>query len=184
MSNRTLILDQITASAKPFIRIDRAIPDAWCRDVENGSRKGPWRYKAQFTVLDECAWSAPGKVVYFVHDSGQRLRLVGQSSKRLKDRWRLSPMHDVNTKVWRGEHALFHSTAWPAIEKGFDAERGPFTVSALFADEMVRVCRASKDVLAPLLRIPEAGRKTLSLYVEGWVLQNFRPEMRLWNKAG
>jgi hypothetical protein len=101
-------------------------------------------------VLDEDVWSPKGKVLYLVTDCESKLRLVGESLRRLKDRWRMSPMNDVATREEIG-HALFHSTAWPAIERGFSSQpsydRNPFPAlePILLLDE-VRVLRGDSNV--------------------------------------
>lgn len=129
----------LIAAATPFLRIEGIKPVTWCRNVQSGSRFGPWQYEAVFKVLDSATWQREGEVIYFVTDSQQRLRLVGESSRRLKDRWRMSPMHEVETRAPLGRKALFHSTAWGAIERGFAAEAPPFTVRALFRNDVERL---------------------------------------------
>lgn len=92
-----VILNKLVRRATPFLRINGATPMAWRRNVKSGGRAGPWRYKAHYSVISEPTWRRTGEVIYFVTDGTQRLRLVGQSSRRLMDRWRVSPMHDVLT---------------------------------------------------------------------------------------
>lgn len=168
------------SAATPFLRIDGIRPRDWCRNVKKGSRFGPWRYEAVYTPLDNKTWSREGEVLYFVTDRNSRLRLVGESSKCLKDRWRTSPMHDVQTREMLGAHALFHSTAWAAIERGFDVEAPPFTVSALFRDELVRVM-AKRPAM---LQLPDDGATHLSRRVESTILAAVGSELALWNRKG
>ena len=105
-------IQALTAAATPFLRIDGIKPVSWCRNVQSGSRFGPWRYQAVFAELDGKTWQREGEVIYFVTDRQSQLRRVGESGGRLKDRWRMSPMHDVTTRAPLGRKALFHSTAW------------------------------------------------------------------------
>lgn len=175
MDQHTLSI--LLTASKPFLRIDGASRRAWRRNVQQGSRRGPWRYEAKYKVLDEACWSRSGAVLYFVADKAGSLRLVGESSRRLKDRWRLSPMHDVHTNEYLGSHALFHSSAWGAIECGLDDEPPPFTVSALFEPELSRILGA----MAESLPAPDAH---LCRRVETTILTSMGKQLRLWNKAG
>lgn len=130
-------------------------------------------------MLDERTWSRLGEVLYFVTDSQGRLRLAGQSERRLKDRWRTSPMHDVSTGTFLGRHALFHSTAWKAIEAGFDEEAPPFTVSALFSSDLCRLLDSTPDRF-----VVADGPAHLCRRVEAAVLASVGATGRLWNKQG
>ena len=144
-------------------------------------RVGPWNYEAQFTVLDAKTWSRPGEVLYFLTDSADRLRLVGESGGKLKWRWKEVPMTDVSTKQLLGRRALFHTTAWPAIESGMSNERAPFTVRALFRPELEALCRKIGGPLADALDKPE-DKKKLSYHVETWIRETFRAPLALWNR--
>lgn len=177
-----VILNKLVRRATPFLRINGATPMAWRRNVKSGGRAGPWPYKAQYSVISEPTWRRTGEVIYFVTDGTQRLRLVGQSSSRLMDRWRVSPMHDVLTSQPLGQEALFHSSAWPAIERGFDKEGGPFTVSALFRQDLEQICRDIGGPLAVALDTPEEGSRLLSYHVETWVCGLSRSGLDLWNR--
>ncbi len=132
-------IQALIAVATPFLSVDGIQPVTWCRNVRSGARFGPWQYDAAFTELNSLVWQRAGEVIYFVTDNQRQLRLVGQSSRRLKDRWRVSPVHDVATRAPLGRKALFHSTAWGAIERGIATEAPPFTVSALFRDDLARL---------------------------------------------
>lgn len=159
-------LSILLTASKPFLRIDGVSPPQWRRNVQRGCRRGPWRYEAKYKVLDEACWTQPEAIVYFVADNAGSLRLVGESARRLKDRWRLSPMHDVHTNEYLGSHALFHSSAWDAIECGLDEDPPPLTASALFEPELSRIlsvnrygattCRRSTSSTRP--RFPQPGR--------------------------
>lgn len=170
-------LSSFLAASKPFLRIEGASRRAWRRNVQQGSRIGPWRYEAKYKVLDEACWSRTGAVLYFVVNKTGELRLVGESSRRLKDRWRLSPMHDVHTNQYLGTHALFHSSAWGAIERGLDEEPPPFTVSALFEPELLQVMGAKAESL-PATDAHYCKR------AETAILGSLGKQLRLWNKAG
>lgn len=179
------VLQELVDAAHPFLRITGVERVSWCRDIANPRNKriGPWKYKAQFAVLDDSVWSRKGEVLYFATDAGGRLRLVGQSSRRLKDRWRTSPMHDVQTRRPLGQWALFHTTSWPEIERGLDAgEAPPFTVSAIFRDELQVLCERTGGPLAAALACPETRLHRLSYHVETWICGQSRAGLHLWNK--
>ena len=178
-------LQSLLAAATPFLCITGAKPEEWCRvmkDPKDG-RIGPWKYTAEFTVLDQNTWDRHGEVIYFVVDSENRLRLVGQSMSKLKARWKMAPMYDVKSRQPLDRKALFHTSSWPAIEAGFkSAEHPPFTVSAIFRDRLESLCQASEGSLSELIRQPENHLQRLSFHVETWVCSLDFGAFKLWNK--
>ena len=140
-----------------------------------------FRPATTFTVLDAKTWSRTGEVLYFVTDSEGRLRLIGESEKKLKGRWKEVPMTDVATDQLLGRRALFHTTAWPAIETGLTNEQMPFTVRAIFRPELEAICRKLGGPLAEALAKPE-DKKKLSYHVETWIRETFRKPLALWNR--
>lgn len=172
-------IQTLVQAATPFLRIDGADRIDWMRNVQSGPRRGPWRYRARYTVLNDAVWSRAGEVLYFVTDAAGQLRLVGESGSKLDARWRISPMLDPVTQARVPGRALFHSTAWRAIEAGLDQERAPFTVSALFGDELHRLVRS--DWALPDLNGNK--RQHLALRVEKAILQRHGLALRLWNRA-
>lgn len=179
-----ITLNSLVVAATPILRITGIRPRDWCRNAQNKSRFGPWRYEAEYTVLDKKTWSSRGEVLYFVTDRTDKLRLVGQSSGRLMDRWRESPMHDVATRAPLDRKALFHSTAWSAIEAAFDEEDPPFTVSAVFRPELERICRSGDAALAKALQQPETATRRLAYNVEQMILNSLGHGLQLWNRQG
>lgn len=174
----TNLVGPLVGAARPFLRIDGVGRQDWCRNVAKGVRRGPWRYKAVYEVLDDAVWCTLGEVLYLVCNAKGDLRLVGQSSRRLKDRWRVSPMYDLAQTRQIG-HALFHSTAWPAIERGFDEEAAPFTVMALFRPELERVRGMGAAGAGRLYPAPS----NLAEAIESQILA-ISSGLRLWNRAG
>lgn len=166
-------------AATPFLIVEAIKPVAWCRNVQSGPRFGPWQYEAVFSELDGKTWQRKGEVIYFVTDRQQHLRLVGESSRRLKDRWRMSPMHEVSTRAPLGRKALFHSTAWGAIERGFATEGPPFTVRALFRDDLARLMTS----LGAMNHLP-ASDEHLCRRTESAILAAVGAPGRLWNRKG
>lgn len=177
-------LDLLLRNATPFIRIDDVRREDWCRVIQDPTdrRIGPWKYTAVYEVLDQKRWDRAGEVIYFVTDCQIGLRLVGQSMSKLNVRWKKAPMYEAHSRKPIGRKALFHTTSWPAIEAGFMAERPPFTVSALFREELESICRASVGPLQEALRKPQTHRERLSFHVETWVCSLDFGESRLWNK--
>lgn len=178
-------LQSLLVAATPFLLINDVKQEDWCRvmDDPKDSRIGPWKYMAQYTVLNQTVWDRPGEVIYFVTDSNSRLRLVGQSMSKLKGRWRKSPMFDVESKKPLGKKALFHTSSWPAIEEGISSgDRPPFAVAALFRDHLESICKVSTGSLAETLKKPQTHRKRLSYHVESWVCSLDYGKHRLWNK--
>jgi hypothetical protein len=154
------------------------------KDPKNG-RIGPWKYRAVYDVLSEEIWSQRGEVLYFVVDSMNQLRLVGQSANRLKDRWKPVPMFDSNTQASLNMHSLFHTSAWPAIEAGFsNDDKGQYTVRAIFRADLERECRSIGGDLLSLLAVPETNLRRLSYHVEQWVCSLSDQGLALWNKQG
>jgi hypothetical protein len=172
-------INALTTAATPFLRVDEIKRVTWCRNVESGPRFGPWQYEAVFCELDGKTWQREGEVIYFVTDKQQRLRLVGESSRRLKDRWRMSPMHDVATRAPLGRKALFHSTAWGAIERGISREAPPFTVSALFREDLARLLAQH----GAMNSLPQSDEH-LCRRTESAILAAVGTIGRVWNKKG
>src|SRR5262245_15523356 len=114
----TSSVQSLLATATSFLRITDVKREDWCRVMRKprDRRIGPWKYTAQYTVLDQKVWDRPGEVIYFVTDTESRIRLVGQSISQLNGRWRRVPMFEVGSRRPLGRKALFHSSSWPAIE--------------------------------------------------------------------
>ena len=63
-------LQSLFVAATPFLFINDVKQEDWCRVMgdPNDSRIGPWKYIAQYTLLDQTVWDRPGEVIYFVRD--------------------------------------------------------------------------------------------------------------------
>jgi len=178
-------LDSLIALASPFIRITGATKESWCRVMtkENDGRIGPWDYVASYEVISESTWKRDGEVIYFVTDRSGTLRLVGQSSAKLRWRWKTVPMFSTASKQSLNRKALFHTSSWPAIEAGLrSSEPPPFTVSALFRPELERFCHSARSALRDCLYMPETRLHRLSYHVETWVCELDHWPNPLWNK--
>lgn len=180
-------VNKLVQASKPFIRITGAKKFDWCRVMTKPTdpRIGPWHYCPDYQVLDERVWNQLGEVLYFVTDSLGKVRLVGESAKRLKDRWRTSPMFDIKTSAPLGRRSLFHSSAWPAIEAGFGlGDSSQFTIHAIFRPELQELCLAMGGPFMALLEKPETDRYRLAYHVEQWVCSLSAQGLNLWNKQG
>ena len=180
-------VNKLISASTPFIRINSADRFDWRRVMKDPKnvRNGPWSYRAVYDVLDDNIWSQKGEVLYFVVDAINQLRLVGQSKNKLKDRWRTSPMFDVKTLASLGEKSLFHTSAWPEIEAGFEkGEKTKYTVRAIFRNDLERECRSIGGPFLPLIEIPETDKHRLSYHVEQWICSLSNCGVDLWNKQG
>jgi len=174
-------------AATPFLRINGAEREDWCRVMEDpkDGRFGPWQFVADFETIDSSTWQRAGEVLYFVTDARSALRLVGQSMSRLAGRWKPVPMFDVQSRRPLGRKALFHTSSWPAIEDGLrNADPPPFTVSALFREELESLCRSASGSLRDVLAKPQTHLQRLSYHVESWVCSLDHGAQPLWNKQG
>lgn len=178
-------VNRLIAASKPFLRIKSADRFVWRRVMEDSDdgRNGPWNYRAVYDVLDDKTWSQSGEVLYFVVDSKNQIMLVGQSSNRLKDRWKPVPMFDVKTLKSLNMHSLFHTSAWPAMEAGF-SQGGceNYTIRAIFRADLERECRSMGGPFSPLLAMPETKKIRLSYHVEKWICSLSNDGLNLWNK--
>jgi hypothetical protein len=178
-------LRSLLDAATPFLRITGVRRHDWCRLMEDpdDGRIGPWKYFADYVVLDQKVWGRRGEVIYFVTDASGKLRLVGQSMSKLRGRWKPVPMYDAKSLQPMGRKALFHTSSWPAIEAGFDSgDSPPFTVSVLFRDRLEPLCKALGDSLSHVLAKQETHLHRLSYHVETWVCSLDFGASRLWNK--
>lgn len=182
--NNEADLQAVLNGATQFLSVVDVEPIVWCRRPRDG-RHGPWNHRAIYNVDRPEIWKRRGEVLYFISDEGGRLRHVGQSTRRLKDRWRPSPMFDCSTGQSLGSHALFHSSAWPAIEDGLArGERPPFIVSAIFREELEVICRDSSGPLGVAAQQPESHLHRLSWHVEQWICSMSNSGLQLWNVQG
>jgi hypothetical protein len=106
---------QIYQCATPVLSIQGIGGKRWKRNVAKGGRIGPW-LQARYSVLDSKVWVQKTPSLYLVSGSDGRIRYVGISRNRMKDRWRVSPAYDAETMVRLPENQLFHSQCWKQIE--------------------------------------------------------------------
>ncbi len=170
-------LRKLTTAAKPILRITGARPQAWRRDVKSGSRAKPLTHEAVFQVLDEKVWKREGGVLYFTLDAQGRVRHIGESERRLKDRWRLSPMVCSVSNKPLDRKGLYHSTAWPALVERLDSEAFPLTVVAVHEADLGSILSVQEIETARGYR-----GKHLCQQLEQLALDQFRVSLCLWNR--
>lgn len=106
---------QIFQSATPVLHIQGIGGKRWKRNVAKGDRIGPW-LQAKYSVLNSKVWEHKTPSLYLVTGADGKIRYVGISRNRMKDRWRVSPAYDAETMVRLPENQLFHSQCWKQIE--------------------------------------------------------------------
>lgn len=179
------VLDELVRAARPFLRIKGADRVDWrrvMRDPKNG-RNGPWKWRAHFDALDDSTWSRVGEALYLVLDGQGAVRMAGQTTDRLKTRWKEVPMFRAHDAAPMGRKGLFHTTGWPAIEAAFDEnDVMTYTVGAIFRSELDAVCRRVGGPLAVALQTSESKHHRLSYHVETWICGLKQRGLPLWNK--
>lgn len=84
--------NRIFQKATPVLHIHDVGGKHWRRNVAKGSRVDPW-LQAKYAVLDPETWGAQIPCMYLVAGLDGRIRYVGISRNRMKDRWRISPAY-------------------------------------------------------------------------------------------
>jgi len=169
-------------AATPFLRIHGVTRCDWKRKMKKPTdpRIGPWRYSAKYDVIDDAAWNTRGEVLYLVTSAAGELKLVGESTNRLKDRWRKAPMYSVSSGEPLNDWSLFHSSAWKHIEKGLDQSPSvAFTVSAIFQPRLSEVC--AQAGLQRTLERAQAHGKSVAYEVETFLCEAPEHGPTLWN---
>lgn len=110
-----------------------------------------------------------------------QIRYVGQTTGRLRTRWRTPPL--ALPVVGNSNPHIFHNIAWPYIEEAFatGSAAGTFVVLAIGAGQLATVVAEHGDLKAAVDRL--SGDRCLSLRVETWVCDQLRAQAELWNRA-
>jgi hypothetical protein len=117
------LVARITEAAPVVLRVRGLGGPRWVRKVRKRARIGPW-LQADYDVVDRGKWRREGACFYLVCASDARVRYVGFSENRLRDRWRTSPAYDAETKVRLAQDQLFHSQCWKHMEAEMAAGEG------------------------------------------------------------
>lgn len=181
-SNDTL--NSLMNASTPFLQINGIGTLMWRRHMKAGDpRIGPWAASI-YEVLDEGTWRRNGECLYFLTDKNGRLRYVGESKNRLRDRWRTPPAVCALTGRDLGNAFVFHNRAWPPLERALKEDGGlaPFRVSVIHADALQSVVM-SLPALARLKPEVREG-KHLARLVQDWVCMESSLQRDIWNVAG
>ncbi|MCR9256464.1 MAG: hypothetical protein NXI16_10255 [Alphaproteobacteria bacterium] len=125
------LTNQIVEAASPVLRIDALRNEKWRRDVKpTDPRYGPWHH-SEYSILNQEIWMERSPCLYVVQDAAKRVRYVGKSTNRFKDRWRCPPAYMIDSDERVNFKPLFHSQCWGLLTQAFQRGEGPFTVIAI-----------------------------------------------------
>ncbi len=188
MTNTSLTVDPtiqaILGAAIPVIQINGVGNSMWRREMKAGDpRIGPWR-ASQHEVLDRATWYLDGECLYFLRDSAGRIRYVGESKNRLRDRWRTPPAVCATTGHDLGNPYVFHNRAWPSLERAIlaDSAIAPFKVSVIHEPGLARLAAANATLAALHTQIQPG--KHFTRVVQDWLCAHRDVQAHLWNVAG
>lgn len=169
-------------AATPVLKIHGVGGKRWKRNVATGGRIGPW-LQGSYDVLDQTAWHRMEACLYLVAGSDRKIRYVGISRKRLKDRWRESPALDAQTMERLPKRQIFHSQCWKHIERESTATPGvTFEVRAIHASDLVPLLARIGGPLAGFGALKDDGESVVA-GVERWLCNNSSSELVTWNTA-
>jgi hypothetical protein len=174
--------NRIFEKATPVLHIHGVGGKRWRRNVAKGSRVGPW-LQAKYAVLDHKTWVANVPCMYLVAGSDGRIRYVGISRNRMKDRWRISPAYDPDTMIRLTENQLFHSQCWKHIER--EAEKNPnatFEVRCINSDQLLPLLETFGPPLSAFTALRGDGEGIVA-GVERWLCNNKSEMLVSWNIA-
>jgi hypothetical protein len=178
------VLSELVKASRPFLKITGADRVDWQRPIKDrkNPRIGPWKWRARFDTLDAEVWRRKGEALYFATDGQGSVRVVGETIENLAWRWKEVPMFCVRTGTSLRQRGLFHTTGWPGIEAELDQGIAtPYTVSAIFRDDLNALCRRVGGPLATAMEMPQTHKERLSFHVETWVCRLKRRGLPLWN---
>jgi hypothetical protein len=141
-------------------------------------------------------WNAPGACVYFAVDELGSVRHVGKSTRRFRDRWRMSPALDVARRPMPGKQ-LFHSTGISSAVQAFEAAKHAGR-SAHFDIVVARMSQVPRGLLKeafdsahPLVtnarhealkKAPDEATARQANVLEAWLRTARSDEFLDWNK--
>lgn len=176
------IATEIFDNSHPIISINGLGGARWCRNVQKGSRIGPW-LQASYSILNERIWKSPGACLYFVRGEDKRIRYIGISRNGVKHRWRLSPALDAKTMQPLQRHQLFHSQCWKHIEIEYQKiPNSKFEVRVIEAVGLIKIISKIGGPLSGFLPL-EGDDEGLVAAVERWLCNRRSDELAVWNSA-
>lgn len=138
---------------------------------------------ASYEIINRKVWEARSPCLYLVAGRDERIRYVGISRNRLKDRWRVSPAYDAQTMIRLAQNQLFHSQCWKHIERESAAEDGvAYEVRCIDGAALLPLL---KELGPPLSAFTALGGDAEGIVagVERWLCNNQSPELVSWNVA-
>jgi len=173
---------EIYQKATPVLHIHRIGGKRWKRNVAKGGRIGPW-LQAEYSILNAKVWESRIPCLYLVGGSDGKIRYVGISRNRMKDRWRVSPAYDAETMIRLPENQLFHSQCWKQIERETEANRNAtFEVRCINADQLLPLLERMGPPLSAFTALRGDGEGIVA-GVERWLCNNKSGELVSWNIA-
>ena len=175
----------LIGAAKPVIYISKVHLDKpkWYRNVPRSDhRYGPWM-EADWELLNEQIWKKQEPCMYLVIGSDRKLRYVGISRRKMKDRWRVSPAYNPETKERLTGKRLFHSQCWVRIEN--ECSRNPdatFLVKCLTGTELEKILETHEMELSGLLTL-RGDAEGIAAGVERWICNRSNTDIAKWNVA-
>ena len=176
---------QLFDFATPVISVTGAGGRRWVRNVArpNDPRRGPW-LQGEYEILNPSVWNERRACVYLVAGSDGKLRYVGISKNRLKDRWRTSPALDALTGELLPRKQIFHNACWPQIELELGSRpHSWFEVRVAGAETIVRRAESMKGELAEVIRAHAGDHTRLIDEIESWLCGRQAPDLVPWNSA-
>lgn len=174
-------------AATPVLHIHGVTEKYWKRNTSNSARGdrdcriGPWM-QGEYSILDERLWSEKGPCLYMVQ-AGDKIRYVGISKNRLKDRWRLSPAYDAQTMQPLPKRQIFHSQCWRNIELAIKADPGmTFEVRAIKSPALTDALNRIGEPLS-VFSVFGADEESMVASVERWLCNRSNDELATWNIA-
>ena len=173
---------QIYLHSTPVLHIQGIGGKRWKRNVAKGGRIGPW-LQANYSVLDRKVWEHRVPSLYLVSGSDGKIRYVGISRNRMKDRWRESPAYDAETMVRLPKNQLFHSQCWKQIELETNVNpAATFEVRCIDAEALLPLLI---KLGPPLYAFIALGNDSEGIVagVERWLCNNKSDVLVTWNIA-
>jgi hypothetical protein len=170
------IANSIATQATNVINITGLSDDLWFRKPK-GARRGPWN-TGVFEFVNEEIWNMSVPCIYFVSDGNQRIRYVGISANRLKDRWRLSPSYDSGLLPLNRKE-LFHSQCWPRMCAEYrSGSKDKYMISVLHFADMKEAIEATDPRIISISDFDTNSNNTFE-YLESWFIKTLSDQ--LWN---
>lgn len=175
-------------ASTPVLRLHGLTEKYWKRNTGNGPlgdrdpRIGPWM-QGTYDVLNEAAWSERAPCLYMVQERGDKIRYVGISRNRLKDRWRLAPAYDAETMQPLPKRQIFHSQCWRHVEQAVKTD--PNTFFEVRAIRGMALKSVLQEIGEPLsgFAVFGADEESMVASVERWFCNRSNDDLANWNVA-